>query len=849
MALLPNEWLGPYQILSPLGAGGMGEVYKARDTRLDRIVAIKVASEQFSERVDREARAIAALNHSNICQLYDVAPSYLVMEYIEGRHLAGPLSLDQALKYAGQILDALAAAHEKGIVHRDLKPTNIMVAKSGVKLLDFGLARMEAAVAASDQTVTRALTGAGQILGTLQYMSPEQLHGQEAGPSSDIFSFGLVFYEMLTGKRAFDGPSAASLVAAILEREPPSLGAAAPPAVQAVLTRCLAKDPLERWQNARDVRIALELARNALPATSAAARAPRRFGWIYPSLAAVAMIGAGAIAVAHFTETKPEPMNTVFQLATIDGEGLSGRVLVSPDGKQLVARTAQGLVVRSLDSLTSRLLPGTRLAPSSGVSWSPDSRQLAFIGINKLQKVGIDGGPPQVLGDVASAGLAPPYTMWGPDGSILFTGPGSGLWKVSASGGTPVKVTMPPKAGEVALHMALSFLPDGRHFLFLTQGSKPEKNGIFVGSLDDPPGQEGKLLLNSMFGAEFAPDGNDRGYLLVRRNGALLAQPLDLKKLLVTGDALVVAPQVASAGPLLQASVSRTGVLAYAANNLIRETQLTWFERSGKRAGDIGPPSIMVFDLALSPDEKRVAYSAGGPNNAMDVWLLDNSSGAVPRRFTFEPSNFYRWPLWSPDGSRILFTSSRGFNSGGTFEKPVNGTGAQSRVDGIVGFPADWSRDGRKIVSTFEGDLWVWSGGKSERLTETPAVENMPRFSPDGKWIAYVSDETGRAEVWVQSYPATGAKYQVSTTGAVWPRWRADGKELFYISGSSLIASAVNSTPGLEIGAGKALLPVGSQSDYVVAGNGSRFLIRVAVGNSAPVPVTVMTNWRAVLKK
>ena len=553
MTLAAGAKLGPYEIFAPIGAGGMGEVYKARDTRLDRIVAIKVSKTEFTDRFEREARAIATLNHPHICQLYDVGPNYLVMEFIEGIPLKGPLPLDQALKYAAQICDALDAAHKKHITHRDLKPANILVTKSGIKLLDFGLAKVGRALNANEGTMTMALTGKGEILGTFQYMSPEQINGQEAGPESDIFSFGLVLYEMLTGKRAFDGSTPASVIAAILERPAPSVADVASPALDRVLKRCLEKDPEQRWQSARDLKTELEWIGRA-PELGKTTTSPARLGRAAWGVATVLLLLA---AWGWSRAARPAVQSRVIKMSILPPEKvtlLRDIPAVSPDGQRVAFAASlegkTGLWVRDLSSLDARALPGTDGA--SLPFWSPDSRFLGFFANGKLKRTDAAGGPVLNLCDAPVGGGG----TWSRNDVIVFAPFSGGFSRVPAAGGTPVLVTS--VNAQAQGHRFPWFLPDGRHFLYTDYGRN--EGGGSVVYVQDLESMSGHALMTAASNVVYAS-----GYLLFLKDLTLVAQPFDVGKLQTTGDAVPVAEQVGYTAMDLRAlfSSSQNGVLVY----------------------------------------------------------------------------------------------------------------------------------------------------------------------------------------------------------------------------------------------------------------------------------------------
>jgi Tol biopolymer transport system component/predicted Ser/Thr protein kinase len=852
MALIPGARLGPYEIVSAIGAGGMGEVYRARDPRLGRDVAIKVSAESFSDRFEREARAVAILNHPNICTLHDVGPNYLVMEYIDGAPLTGPLPLAQALKYATQICEALDAAHRKQVVHRDLKPGNILVTKSGIKVLDFGLARMGAPVTMNEATLTKALTAKGEILGTLHYMSPEQLQGHEAEAPSDIFSFGLVLYEMLTGKRAFDGPSPASVIAAILERPAPSVGEIGSPALDRVLHRCLEKDPESRWQSARDLRNELEWIATAPASAATTSRSARHriaasLGWIAASVLAIAL----AIMLGTLRRSAPESPPITFELNPPDGDIFGGGFpVISPDGRVIAASVFHGagqrrIAVRRLDTPVWQPLAGTEGAFTP--AWSPDGRYLAFLAGTKVKKIDLTGGPPQPVADVPGGWI--PYIAWNRHGVILFSRL-DGLWKVSDAGGNPSQVTaLDPSIGE-NLNGAPQFLPDGHHFLFLGRNPGDDKSAVYVASIDASGATNRTRLFAAASSPVYAESARGAGYLLFEREGALMAQPFDVEHARLTGDPFLVAPKVGLGGSALAASVSQTAVLVLstAPTNVVT-MQLAWFDRTGKAVGELGVPGIYL-DFSLAPDGKHVMVArAMTGNRDLNLWLVDVATSGMTR-FKFDAAT-NRSPVWSPDGSRLVYTRSQS----DLYEKVVGGTG-ERRLNGVLGIPMDWSRDGHSIlVRSNDGDLWALIDGTPIRITQTPFNETLAQFSPDGKWIAFVSNEGREPEVYVQPFPSGGEKFSISIAGGTQPRWRGDGAELFYVAlDGKLMAVAVKTNAGFEHSAPTPLFDIQlndglpNSFDYLVSGDGQRFLVRTPARGTRTSPVMVMTNWLALAK-
>jgi len=898
MALSAGNRVGPYEILAPLGAGGMGEVHKARDTRLDRIVTIKTVNGPFSERFEREARAISALNHPHICALHDIgeavpsshppAPSpepvrFLVMEYVEGAALKGPLPLDQALKYAPQICDALDAAHRKGIVHRDLKPDNILLTKAGVKLLDFGLAKDVRPAGSSgpggsgrsggssgssgaggsggsdaELAATKALTGAHVILGTPQYMAPEQIEGRDADARTDLFAFGCVLYELLAGQKAFEGKTPSSTIAAILATEPRpqrELQPVTPPALERVVKRCLVKDPDDRWQTARDLRAELEW-------TAKGGTAPeKRYGEAFDgeerpgsenrpgSLAALAIILA--VALWAIRRTPSEAPSAVFEILPPTGERLFDNPVVSPDGRSIASLSSDqagrsSVIIRQLDSLAPRKLAGTEGADVP--SRSPDSRYLVFPSNGTLKKIDATGGPPQTLCDFSRGSI--PFTAWSPDGVILFTRTNQELWKVGASGGVPERLTTLDPERHESRHSQPQFLSDGRHFLYLAESGLREKNATYAGSLDS---KDRTLVLAAPRAAFLARGPGAAEYLLFERDGALLAQAFDPRGFRLTGETFMVVARVGfnEAHPYVRAS--NTSVLAYASvdGRTASLQQMAWFDRSGKHLGDVGAPGSFS-QFSLSPDDKRLAI-VQRDNDNLDIWAWDLAHEGIATRFTFHPARDES-PIWSADGSRIVFSSLRD-GPQAFYEKPTSGIGAEQPVSTLQGVPLDWSRDGRHLLYRSGNDLFVLTDGRATPFAQTPFAENHGQFSPDGMWIAYSSDEGRRTDVFVQSFPA-GAKFQISAAGGSQPRWRRGGKELFYVAlDGKMMAVPIATGASFERGAPVALFETRFSAtstgfSYAVSGDGQRFfyLRRSAEQVSSP-PVTVVTNWLAGFRK
>ena len=871
MALAPGTRLGPYEILSALGAGGMGEVWKARDTRLNRLVAIKASHSRFSERFEREARAIAAVNHPHVCSLYDVGPDYLVMEYVEGEWLRGPVPLAQALALADQILDALDAAHRRGIVHRDLKPGNILLTENGVKVLDFGLAKVEHAPAVDSrshvETQAASLTAEGSMLGTLPYMSPEQVEGHEADARSDIFAFGVVLYELIAGTRPFTGKTQANLVASILKEEPRPLfemQPRTPRGLAEVVRTCLEKDPEKRWQSAREVRHALRWMA-AEPPPSIPARSVRVWQWLAVLMAAIALGIGGWV----FRPTAPGSLSR-FEAPVPENVTPYDDVSVSPDGRKLVfAATAQdGLWLRDFDALEWRRLPGTEGA--STPFWSPDSRYVGFTVDNKVRKVDTTGGPPETVASLPNT--AHGSGTWNRNGDIVLGswGGGSGgpLWRVSQAGGAARAVTQVDVSKGEFYHTWPTFLPDGKHFLYFRSGP-PDVEGMYVGSLDvDAGDQSRQRILTSSVPAVYA-----NGCVFFPRAGTLMAQPFDARRLELQGVPVPVAQDVQitwySTGVF---SVSGNGVLAYRTASASGTFQLAWFDRQGKTLSTFGPPGTDT-GVVLSPDGKRGVVKDSPYDVPGDLWTLDFASGRRTR-LTFH-KEVYSPGVWSPDGARIAY--SAGHLGDTLYEKAASGLGDEQvlfKEPGLRHFPTSWSRDGRFLLYHTENaphtgyDLWALSlrDRRPHLMLGEAFNEWAGVFSPDMRWVAYVSLETGAAaEVYVRPFRVSGqtgqpslgeGKWQVSKDHGNWPQWRVDREIVFNTapSGTAVFAAPVNTNgTAFESGVPQRLpLPpnVGVDSTPQSTPDGQRFLVEVSqVQRAARTSISVVLNWPALLKQ
>ena len=889
MPLSAGVRLGPYEIASPLGAGGMGEVYRARDTRLDRTVAIKVlpahlaASPDRRLRFEREAKAISALSHPHICVLHDIGQhdgvDFLVMECLEGESLAdrlkkGALPLELVLRHGIEIAGALDMAHRHGIVHRDLKPGNVMLTKSGAKLLDFGLAKLRApdgpASAASElsglATGEKPLTAEGSIVGTFQYMAPEQLEGKEPDARADLFAFGAMLYEMATGQRAFKGKSQASLIAAILASEPPpisSLQPLTPPALDRVVADCLAKEPDERWQSAHDLLRELKWIQEAGAGSAGASVAPRRLrreraAW---GAVAIAAAGLGGLSVSLWRDANREPQpklkSTLLSPAKESFDSLSGIPALSPDGR-LIALVAKGeygknrLWVQPLDGQAALALAGTEGATHP--FWSADSRNLGFFAEGKLKKIGTAGGSSEILCN-ASAGRG---GAWNHDDVLVFRGqPGEGLSRIAASGGLVTPVTQLAESRHEIAHVWPSFLPDGRHFLYtaLADVLPTSADAVFVGTLES---NETTRLVGVRSNASYAPPG----YLLFAREGALVAQPFDPTRRILTGAAVLIADAVQISFPGAQAafSASENGLLAYQTGDQL--SQLVWFDRAGKQA-ETGIPALSLDSPRLSNDGRRVIYRVEDHGGRGELWIYDLAS-RIPIRFTFDPADD-SYPVWSPDDTRIVFTSNRG-GAGDLYEKAASRAGAEELLlaSNVSKAASDWSRDGRFILfdqfgAKTRNDIWSLqlADRKAAVVVRTPFLEGLAQFSPDGRWIAYTSDESGqfgRGDVYVQAFAGTGPRTRVSRAGGLSPRWRSDGKELFFVQdGRTLMAVEVKAGETFAAGEPKPLFSTSLKrtfpGTYDVTPDGQRFLVNVISGDETSAPITLVQNWAAALKR
>jgi len=881
MAIAKGTCLGPYEIEEAVGAGGMGEVYRARDTRLDRTVAVKVLpahlaqSPELRQRLEREAKAVSSLSHPNICALYDIGHEdgvdYLVMEFIDGETLAerlskGPVALEDTLRYGVEIADALEKAHRQGIVHRDIKPGNIMLTASGTKLLDFGLAKADDGVGGGadltvSPTVSKPLTTAGTVLGTYQYMAPEQLEGKEVDARTDIFSLGAVLYEMVTGRRAFAGGSQASLIGAIMNEQPApasSVQPMTPPAFDRVIQTCLSKDPEERWQTAHDVKLQLQWIAEGgsvvgLPAPVAARRRSReRLAW---AVSAVAVVAAVAFAVGFFLRSPEAPRQVRFQIAPDARLAQVGSPRISPDGRdiafQAIDSDGNGQIwLRPLDSLEARPLAGTEGAVTDGrPMWSPDSRYIAFFAGGKLKKVPVAGGPAQTICDANGADGS-----WSTRGEIVFDGQATApLMRVSAAGGIAKPEVSPADFEEAPSLGWPEFLPGGKRFLFI----------------GDVTGEEGTIMLHevgtsentALTKADSRVQYAEPGYLIYVLDGMLVGHPFDADKAELTGEPMPLADNVgSSAVGLADFSAAADGTLVFRSGEA-GGRRLLWYDRAGTELGAVAEGSEFR-STSLSPDASKVVSGiADDDSGNRDLWIHDLDRG-VASRFTFDPAVDSN-PLWSPDGTQIVFSSSRD-EKRGLYHKAASGVGPAELLleveDGAS--PNSWSSDRRFLLYNTRGadtswDIWALAmEGSAEPfpVLKSEFSEVRPAFSPDGKWFSYGSNESGRFEIYVRQFPGPGGQWQVSTNGGSESAWTAAGREIIFLdAGGNLsvvpVETGATFTAGLpEVLFDPAVFPTLQRNRYLATSDGERFLVLATMSGDSIRPTTVVLNWNAGLE-
>jgi eukaryotic-like serine/threonine-protein kinase len=917
MTLAAGKKLGPYEILGPLGAGGMGEVYRAKDTRLDRTVAVKVlplhlsADADAKQRFDREARSISSLAHPNICHLYDVGhqdgTDFLVMEFLEGETLAarvlkGPLSTEQVLKIGSEICDGLQKAHKTGVVHRDLKPANIMLTKSGAKLMDFGLAKSTQAVAPPSSSMTSPLmspvpsgplTQAGTIVGTFQYMSPEQVEGKEADARSDIFSLGAVFYEMATAHRAFEGKTTASVIAAILEREPPPISSVQPNSplmLDRLVKTCLAKDPDDRWQTAHDVKLQLQSISDvgsqmsaqlsgsgaasgvasgvaevvAAAAAKAQSRRNRDRALLILGTALVTAIVAGALGyLAHPSTPETKLSATITLPPNLQVEPYNISFAFSPDSQKIAfigvgEDGRSNIYIRPLDTEIPQLLAGTEGAASP--FWSPDGRSIGFFADKKLKRIDVANASVAVICD-APAGRG---GTWSSGGVILFAPSNqTGLSTVTATGGTPTPITT--LGTEVGTDRVPFFLPDGKHALFVRSTLQFTAPGtVYVLDIST---KKIEKLFDSDSEAQYA----EPGYIVFSRDGNLLAQSFNASSLKLSGEPIVIAQHIAfnAVRRAAQFAVSKSGLLLYALDTGVSMKQLTWFNlEDGTEAGKLGEPNRFLW-FRLSPDDKRaVAAIADGKSSSIaadkSIWIYDLTRASTAR-LTFS-SGAYEFPVWSGDGQSVFYVESR--PPVPIMQKSANGNSEARQVfsDGMLHQINSTSPDGQalafstQIPRDFRIDILpLATGSKPSTFLAQDSNARAASFSPDGKWLSYVSDQTGRYELYVVPYPGPGGKWQISRDGVIDGGWLKAPNKLAYLGADSKLYIVDVATKGgafdivktRNVFGGHAFPAVAPfvSAQYLITGDTKRIILPKTIKDDAPNSLTLVTNWTADLKK
>jgi eukaryotic-like serine/threonine-protein kinase len=901
MALSSGTRFGPYEIQSPLGAGGMGEVYRAKDTRLDRTVAIKVLPANLScdpelkQRMEREAKAISALQHANICTLFDIGTqdgtNFLVMEYLEGQTLAerlgkGPLPLDQVLKVGTEIAQALEKAHQQGIIHRDLKPANVMLTKAGAKLMDFGLAKPEMSIAskaagpftpstptmnlASLTAATSPLTQKGSIVGTFQYMAPEVLQGAEADARSDLFGFGCVLYEMVTGRRAFEGKSQLSVFTAILEKEPEPISASqplAPPMLERVVRACLAKDPADRFQSAHDVAMDLRwLADSAVTESTKPSSGFNRSWALGLAALLIGFIALAAFVGYRWAKASAEPLSVHAEIPPPDKFSLDttgdagGMPVLSPQGDTIAFVAHSGetkmLWVRPLSSDSAQALQGT--AGAAHPFWSPDGRYIGFFANGKLMKIAATGGPVAVVADAPNSRGG----SWSTNDVIVFAPDfQNALVKVSAQGGPTTPATVLDRAKHDT-HRWPWFLPDGKHFIFFATshaGGDPKQNGIYFGSVDNTVTH---LVVATDSAAQYAS-----GYLLYHANTALVAQPFDPQSGTLSGSATALVNSIRDDIGVWRSifAVSQNGLMIYQPGSATSaKTRFVWFDRTGKALAEFDPhePAVVdVRDVRLSPDNKKLAFAS-----ELGIWILDLER-KTKTRITFDPQ-VVQEPAWSPDGKSLLF-SALVTSGGGNVEirsKAADGSGSEKTLVAEQNnyHAPGWTPDG-KYLTYLWGDgekmvsLWirpVTGASKPIAIVQPPSPQSniiTYRVSPDAHWVAYSSDESGQEEIYITSFPEGKGKWRVSSGGGAYPTWSANGKELFYanLTEDFFVCPVAAKGSEIEIGAPQQLFHAavpGVGISFDVSSDGKRLLVNHSE-EEAQAPLQLVTNWLAELRK
>ncbi|HTC88291.1 MAG TPA: protein kinase [Bryobacteraceae bacterium] len=869
MSLSVGERLGPYEILAPIGAGGMGEVYRARDTKLDRDVAIKVLPAALAQdperlaRFEREAKVLASLNHPNIAQIYGIEDRALVMELVDGETLRGPLLLETALNYSRQIANALEAAHEKGIIHRDLKPANIMVTPAGVvKVLDFGLAAVaqssDPSNPATSPTLTISPTRAGMILGTAAYMSPEQARGKPVDKRADIWAFGVVLFEMLTGTQLFHGETVSDTLAQVLTKEPDS--EQVPAKVRRLLQACLRKDPKQRLQAIGDWKL-------MLPEDGFANQHETKpsLHWILPGVAASLALIAGVALSGWLRPAAPGPRMVVRLSATLPvATNIPGPIAVSRDGSRLafVAGPKGQIFVRMIDQLEATPIPRTEGA--GFLCFSPDGTWISYIDMsvqpNKLKKIAIDGGPAQVLADALNT-IGPPTQDWGLDDNILFSSNGV-LMRIPAAGGTAETLATPDPAKKEIFYLTPQLLPGGKQILFgsALASANPGRGGM-IAALNLRTGEKKVLVRNVSANPRYVPTGpgSSAGYIVyyTSQTGSLMAVAFDASRMEVKGSPVAVLDGVQgySNSPFALMGISDSGTLAYVGGGpgAGLPTPLIWVDRKGVEQ-PLPAPARTYSSAKLSPDGQRIALMVVG--QGLQVWVYDLARGTL-HNVTAEGDGAA--PIWTKDGKRLIYAPSNGTS---LVWAPADGSSAPSMLTGVEKgrmVPTSVSPDGKMVIGFYtSGELWVvplpdGSSGnaKPQSFLDSRSQKAEPAFSPDGHWVAYRSDETGNREIYVAPYPGPGGKFLISTEGGTSPHWSDDGRELFYRSSDKMMAVDVQTSPEFRAGTPKILFAGTFGNSFDLSSDGKRFLMikPPAITQRSADQVTVVLNWFDELRR
>jgi eukaryotic-like serine/threonine-protein kinase len=853
--------LGHYELGVQIGEGGMGQVWKGRDPRLSRTVAIKILKSGFSERFEREARAVSSLNHPHICTLYDIGIEdgvpYLVMEYVEGRPVGGPLPLRDVLRYAGQIASALSAAHHAGVIHRDLKPANVLVGRQGVKLVDFGLAKLQGVQFAASDSDTEPMTRDGILIGTLQYMSPEQLEGREADARSDIFALGLVIYEMLTGRRAFHASSQAGIVGAVLHRDPPPLSTSAPAtplSLERIVKRALEKDPARRWQTMEALKDALDFVAEGQPARTERP-SPGWKAWAIGGAAAVTAIVALGAATRYWRPARAMPRLSVdVALPSQLLVAHDSLAAISPDARSFVINASKSLWLRSLEDGSLRALPATTGA--SLPFWSPDGSELAFFASGKLKKMRVPDGTPIVLCDAPN----PRGGAWSRDGTIVFAPRAlDGLSKVPSSGGEPTPITRLDASRQEDQHTAPVFLPDGQHFLYHARSLRDEKSTLALGSLDRDPSSPTVPVIPADSGGWFAPGPDGRtGHIVFARGRDLVAMPFDLQSEKVSGEPTVLARRVRlMLDAVANISVSAEGALLYVADEPY-VNQPMWVTRNGTQVTALGDLGEYMAVRLTRAETQLATVRVDSTDFVKGIWLLDTERNVDAKLGIDGEADD---PVWSPDGQRLAFSWVRpGEEQANVFEVRPGRMGDPRPMvpPGAIRWPVDWSPDGRLVLyaqmdPVTKFDLWAVPADGSAQpfpVLRGPGKENEGRFSPDGAWLAYQTDELRETRVYLTSFPPQDSEQtSISEGGGSEPRWRSDGGELYYVSSDGALYAVPITRDGPRLKPGRPERLFGGRNaafrvwHFQPSRDGNRFLILTVTPGEIP-PIHLLTGWQ-----